>query len=218
MDCIYCQYASPKDGDTGGFPSAADVLAAVESALEVDATCDAITIAGNGEPTLHPQFLDIVSGLVVLRDRLAPQVKLVLLTNGTRLGHKTVQEALRALDTPVIKLDAGDPETLKAINRPHSSGLGAVIKGLKEIERYELQALFVAGPVTNATAPALDRWIELVCELQPERVQVTTVDRGTSVPGVLPVPEPQLRSIAERLVALGVRADAYPCSNEDRFQ
>ncbi len=218
MDCIYCQYASPKEGDTGGFPSVADVLAAVEAALEQNSDCDAITLAGNGEPTLHPGFLEIVSGLVALRDRLAPGVKLVLLTNGTRLGHPAVREALLALDTPVIKLDAGDPETLKAVNRPHGRGLEAVLEGLKGIERYELQALFVAGPVTNADPAALDHWLELVGKLRPERVQITTVERGTSVPGVLPLPAAELREIAKRVNTLGVEADVYPCSDEERFQ
>lgn len=217
MDCIYCQYASPKPGDTGGFPSPADVLAAVEAALKRDSNCDAITLAGNGEPTLHPKFSEIVSGLVSLRDRLAPGVKLVLLTNGTRLGHESIRDALKAIDTPVIKLDAGDPATLKAINRPNGRGLDAVLEGLAGIANYELQALFVDGPVTNAEPGALEQWIELVSQLRPDRVQVTTVDRGTSVPGVLPVPAKRLREIAARVEALGVSADVYPCSNEDRF-
>ena len=84
--------------------------------------------------------------------------------------------------------------------------------------RARLVMVSVAGAVTNAAPPALDRWIELVSQLRPIRVQVTTVERGTSVPGVLPVPAPQLLKIVERLETLGISADAYPCSNEDRFQ
>lgn len=217
MDCIYCQYRTTA-GDAGAFPEVGAVLAAVEKALRKNPDCEAITIAGNGEPTLHPDFPEVVHGLLALRDRLGIRAKLCVLTNGTRLGRLDVREALEACELPVVKLDAGDDATLSAINRPRGSRLADIVEGLSHLRRFQLQALFVNGAVSNATDTALNPWLDLVRRLTPERVQVTTVDRGTSCPGVLPVARARLLEIA-RQVALraGVPADVTPCRDEARF-
>lgn len=222
MDCVYCQYDGP-DGETGPstVPTVETVLEAVEQALKREqnaAPLDAITLAGNGEPTLHPKFPEVVAGLVSLRDRYAPEASLCLLSNGSGLRHQGVRAALSNIDRPIFKLDAGTEELFRAINRPRSFTLEDLLSELVSVPNLILQAMFVRGDVANnTTREAVREWFRQVLLLQPREVQVTTVDRGTQVPGVLPVAEPYLELVASALRTRGIEARAFPCRSPERF-
>jgi wyosine [tRNA(Phe)-imidazoG37] synthetase (radical SAM superfamily) len=217
FSCVYCQYADTP-GEAGELPAPAAILAAVERALGHDPACDAITLAGNGEPTLHPAFAEVVAGLAALRDRLAPRAALVLLTNGTHLADPAVRAALPALGRVFVKLDAGDEATRRAIDRPRAGSLAALERALADLPcEWWAQALLVAAPLDTAEGPPLEAWLELLARLRPAGVHVTTVDRGTAVPGVLPVPAARLEAVAARVRGLGIPAQAFPCGDEGRF-
>lgn len=220
FDCVYCQYdATPEHERADALPTVDEVLAAVTDALG-RGPCDAITLAGNGEPTLHPGFADVVAGLVWLRDALAPGAALVLLTNGTRLRDARVREALGRLDRPFVKLDAGDDATLRAVDRPRAGfGLERLRADLAALGRpFWLQSMFMRGAVDNAADERVEAWLDVVAPLGPVEVQVTTVDRGTTLPGVLPVPAARLEQIAAAARGRGVPARAFPCGDEARFE
>ncbi|MCO5168611.1 MAG: radical SAM protein [Planctomycetes bacterium] len=219
-DCVYCQYDATPGAAKGDLPAPAEVLAAVEEALRRDPGCDAITLAGNGEPTLHPAFDEVVAGLAALRDALAPCAALVLLSNGARLDAPAVREALARIDLPFFKLDAGDPATLRAVDRPRvRAALPRLLAGLRRLGpgRFLLQAMFVQGAADNTTAPAVAGWLETVASLRPAGVHVTTVDRGTTLPGVLPAPRERLEALGRAVRARGVPAGVFPCEDEARF-
>jgi wyosine [tRNA(Phe)-imidazoG37] synthetase (radical SAM superfamily) len=215
LDCVYCQYAN--GGDDSALPTARDVLGAVERALKASVALDRITIAGNGEPTLHPHFLQIVEGLAALRDRAAPGVELCLLSNAARIRFPMIRKALRLIDRPILKLDAGDQETYQRVNRPQAGTLAQVLPWLRATPRLELQSMFIQGVVDNTSPEHVARWLELVGDLRPGHVQVTTVDRGTQTAGVLPVPAPRLEEIATAVHALGIEADVYAWRDESKF-
>lgn len=226
FDCVYCQYdATPRAAgeEAQDLPDVDAVLAAVERALRGAGPCDAITIAGNGEPTLHPGFDHVVAGLVTLRDALAPAASLVLLTNGTRLRAPHVRDALAWIDRPFVKLDAGDEATLRAVDRPRAgASLARLVEDLRGLEApFWLQSMFMVGAVDNAAEEHVAPWLDLVVSLRAagrlEEVHVTTVDRGTTLPGVLPAPDARLQEIAAAARARGVAARAFPCGDEARF-
>lgn len=221
MDCVYCQYAPPSGRhapeDEPGFPTVAAVCAEVEEALRRDPTVDAVTLAGNGEPTLHPSFGAVLRGIAALRDRLAPTARLVLLTNGTRLTQPRVRAALDLVDLPVVKLDAGDDEALRRINRPRGVRLDEIQRGIQALPRVVIQAMFVTGAVDNTGPAQLSAWLERLRALAPASVQVTTIDRGTAMSGLLPVPARRLEEIAGRVRELGIPAQAFPCRNEEEW-
>ncbi len=216
FDCVYCQYAA---GDPAGegLPSSDEVVAAVEAALRRDAGCDSITLAGNGEPTLHPRFAEVVERVAALRDALAPSAQVCLLTNGARLDRPGVREALRWIDRPLVKLDAGSEGVLSALNRPRARGLAALLEVLAAVPRLELQSMFVRGRVDNATPEEVQGWLQAVAPLRPRGVQVTTLDRGTQLPGLAPVSAARLEEIAAAVRALGIPAEAFPCREPGRF-
>lgn len=222
LGCVYCQYgdaASGRRAEQVELPAAELVLEAARRALERGAACDAITVAGNGEPTLHPDLPRIAAGLVELRDRHAPAVPLVLLTNGTRLQLPRVRDALRHFDWRVVKLDAGQEAGFRAVNRPSGASLASVVSGLLALgQTFTVQSLFFRGALDNATPEHLRSWARTLLRVRPVDVQVTTVERGTAVPGLEPVAARDLEAIAAGARRLGLSARAYPCTEEERFR
>lgn len=98
-------------------PDPRTIINALDAALADDNLVDHITVAGNGEPTLHPAFARIVDGLVRVRDARAPRVKLAILSNGSTLNRLDVRYALPRFDERHMKLDAGNSPSLSGILR-----------------------------------------------------------------------------------------------------
>ena len=115
FDCLYCECGlNEEHRPKTDMPSRALVAQKLEERIRSLALegrpVDAITFAGNGEPTMHPDFAAIVEDTVAIRDRLAPSAKLCVLTNSTNLLKPGVAEALRRFDLPMFKLDALDAD------------------------------------------------------------------------------------------------------------
>jgi len=143
---------------------------------------DSITFSGNGEPTMNPDFAGIVDVTLRLRDRFYPDAKISVLSNATLVGRRTVVEALKKIDNPILKIDAADDRMISMINKPVGSyRLRNVMDSLKEFNgNFILQTMFLRSPEFDMTAPdALAGWIEIVRELRPRQVMVYTIDRET---------------------------------------
>jgi len=227
MNCAYCQYGwtrgqPARTGRTQPWPTPAKIAAAVAARLRRaerdNESLDRLTVAGHGEPTLHPKFEEIVERLVDTRDRLAPGLKLVVLSNSTTASWPSVRRALALFDERYMKLDAGDPITYAHINGLGSS-IGTVVDALCDLPRVVVQAMFVtdcAGRVDNTTEGALKEWLGAIDAVQPSRVQVYTIDRSPALEGLRAVPERRLREIAERVRAREIPADIFSSSSADQ--
>ncbi|MGE0711035.1 MAG: hypothetical protein AB7N76_28520 [Planctomycetota bacterium] len=195
------------------------MLAAVEGALQREQGArqplEAITMAGGGEPTLHPDFARIVPGLAALRDRYAPAARLCLLSNGAGLRRPGVRGSLALIDRPMFELDAGDEALCQAIGRPRSLRLDDLLDELLSVPNLILQSSFVTGLADNTTREAIQSWFERVLLLEPREVHLTTVGRGSQTPGALPVSSACLNVIASALRARGVEARAFPCRDAE---
>lgn len=142
----------------------------------------------------------------------------MLLTNGARLGLQTVREALRRFDRRVVKLDAGQESTFRAIHRPRGTSLHAVVTALRTLgQPFTVQSLFFRGAMDNSTPSLLQAWASALLAVRPADVQVTTLDRGAELAGLEPVPAADLEAIAAGVRRLGFPAQAFPCSAEERF-
>ncbi len=156
FDCVYCQYGKTDQltdkPDSSSVYTPEQILKEVEIGLKTVRRLDSITFSGNGEPTLHPDFANIVEETCLLRDRFQPGVPLAVFTNGSTLSRQKVRTALELIDIPLVKLDAGDQLSFEKINRPMAglklSGLIETMKGLKGLI---LQSLFLKGRVSNST-------------------------------------------------------------------
>jgi wyosine [tRNA(Phe)-imidazoG37] synthetase (radical SAM superfamily) len=204
FDCVYCHYGrtavktlAPEEHH---LPSVGQVLDAVEEALRTYPDLDYITFSGNGEPTLHPHFPTIAAAVRCLRDELRPDVKLAILSNSTTVHLPHVREALALFDAPIMKLDAGDPMTLTAINRPAPAvELGPIIEGLKEVPGLIVQSVLLDGKVTNVKGEPFEAWLSALSEIRPARVQIYSTDRPVPEAGVEKVAPSTLQRIAREV-------------------
>ncbi len=214
FDCQYCQYgfALPvTQAPSGGFPVPAEVLAAVEAALAVQTEAPAwLTFSGNGEPTLHPRFAEIVDGIIALRDRLAVQARTAILSNSTRLADDGIRRALSRLDARIMKLDVGTEVGLRRFSQAAaSSSLESIVGGLARLGDVTLQSLFAGGPSGNLDPPEVAAWLAAVARIRPRAVQLYTLDREAPNAGLMRARPDELQDIRRRLSARGIPARVY---------
>ena len=127
FDCVYCEAGYNAQGaGKDGVPTREAVKKGLKKKLEEmkaeGSKLDVITFSGNGEPTIHPHFKEIVADVMRLRDTYYPEAKVSVLSNSTMAGKPSVVEALLKVDNNILKLDSALPATMRAINQPVSSG------------------------------------------------------------------------------------------------
>ena len=218
FDCIYCEcgYNSERRGDKT-LHTRTQVREALQHRLssmkEAGEDLNVITFAGNGEPTLNPEFEEIISDTIELRNRYYPEVKISVLSNGTRVIDDSVFRALNRVDNNILKLDSTIDDTFKIINAPNSATLSVRqhIEGLKRFNGdFTLQTMFLRGThngvkIDNTTKEELSAWFEAVKELNPKMIMIYTIDRDTPEKDLQKVSLQELQDIATKLEELGVK-------------
>jgi wyosine [tRNA(Phe)-imidazoG37] synthetase (radical SAM superfamily) len=208
FNCAYCQYGWTDFPVRGAFPRPEEVIEAVDRALVAHPDVDTITVAGNGEPTLHPGFAPIADGLFKVRAARAPKAKLTLLSNGSTLNRLDVVYSLARFDRRCMKLDAGDATTFRHVNAP-GIPLARLIADLRKVARLTLQSMFVRdeeGVIDNTTPRAVAAWLEAVERVRPESVDLYSLARTPARDTLRPAPASLLEAIAARVTALGIGA------------
>lgn len=218
FDCIYCECGFNRDFRTKTkLPDRENVRAALDDKLlqlqKEGVTPDVITFAGNGEPTMHPEFEGIIDDTLLLRDRYFPQAKISVLSNGLHLNKKEVFDAMKKIENPILKLDSAFDETARQIDRPNA----ATYSVSQQVERYRLfqgdfilQSMFLRGRfegrvVDNTTEEEISAWLGLVRSLQPREVMIYTIDRETPARELEKAPKEVLKEIARRVEELGIQ-------------
>ena len=175
---------------------------------------DVITFAGNGEPTLHPDFEQIIDETIALRDKYCPEAKVSVLSNATQIHRDDVRRALLRVDNNILKLDSAFDATVELINKPQGNyTVARTVELLKAFEgKLIVQTMFLRGEylsqrVDNTTDEEVEAWLKLVEEIKPKQVMVYSLDRDTPCQTLEKVEKDELRKIAERVEALGI-----PCS------
>lgn len=202
FNCIYC-FRGKNDGspDNPGFkaaiPSIDLVLESFQYWLkESHEDVDDITIAGNAEPTNHPDFPEIIDGIIKLRDMYLPHTGISVLTNGTGLlprinqRYMDVKYALEKIEQPCLKLDSGVQETWRKISRPYADiTFSEWIDAVRILDNPVVQTMLMKGIVDNTIPDELTQLGECYRLLRPGQVQVLNVNKATAVPGVYPAGE-----------------------------
>lgn len=187
FDCIYCECGWNKDGrDDTVLPSAEkvrnDLEKKLKSLIEQNIPVDSITFSGDGEPTLNPEFAQIVADTLRLRDQYYPSAKVSILSNATRAYKPEVLAALKSVDNPIMKIDAPTNELVARINRPAPGyDVQRVIESLRGFNgNFVLQTMFLRSDDFDSAAPeVLKGWMDIVRDLKPREVMVYTIDRPT---------------------------------------
>jgi wyosine [tRNA(Phe)-imidazoG37] synthetase (radical SAM superfamily) len=216
FDCVYCQYGSAAPVSSrplpSGLPSVSAVVREVEEAIgRQESPPDYLTFSGNGEPTLHPDFPEIVDEILLLRDRACPGARVAILSNSSRAHRPEIRKAIELLDDPIMKLDAGDAATLSLISRPASVvTFEKIIEGLAEMPLLIIQTMIISGQPQNAEGEAHEAWLTALARLSPDEVQIYTAERPVPESGVQQVSKEVLEGLARQAQErLGVPVRAY---------
>ena len=215
-DCIYCECGYNADNcDDRKIHTREEVREALKDKLvrmrEDDSPLDVITFAGNGEPTLHPEFEAIIDDTIALRDEFYPLAKITVLTNSTRLEDDGVFRALCKIDNNCLKLDTMHSDTMRKLNVP--AGHCDPERVVRAIERFKgdciVQTMFTRGThngqrVDNTTEAEVADWLKAIERIRPRQVQIYSIDRATPEQSLEKVPVEELRAIGERVKALGI--------------
>ena len=219
FNCIYCECgctfdSNPADRD---FPSRKKVYEALEHKLssmkKEQQAPDVITYAGNGEPTLHPEFPGIIDDSILLRNKYFPEAKIAVLSNATAISKPHIKKALLKVDQNILKLDSAFDLTVQIHNQPRVNvKVDELIRELKGLGGHLIvQTLFLRGTyngrtIDNTTGKEIEAWLEAIRRIKPAEVMIYTISRDTPEEGELSkVPVAELKRIASLVNKLGIK-------------
>ncbi|GAB4375703.1 MAG: radical SAM protein [Calditrichia bacterium] len=216
LNCLYCQYGWTKFHtrlltQREFLPTVPEILRAVEESLQMVYPQPAyITFSGNGEPTLHPNFPELVAGVIRLRDRYAPSARTAVLSNSTRIDDARIRDAIEQLDMRIMKLDCGNGVCFQSFNRP-APGINfeTIVHWLMAMRGITIQSLFTGGPQGNYSPDNIRDWINIVKEISPRAVQIYTLDRGYPAKSITPATPEMLKHLKKRLQSEGIEGEVY---------
>ena len=211
FNCVYCECGWNTPVSHPKLPTRAEVKEALEKKLSTFnfqlSTLDVITFSGNGEPTLHPDFLGIIEDTCALRDQYCPNAKVSVLSNSTQLGRPEVVQALRLCDNRILKLDAATDTMMRRIDLPVNEQLTVetLMGWLAQFEGdFTLQTCFLRGEhagqvIDNTTPEELAAWYEAVDRLHPKQIMIYVIDRKTPEEHLSKIPRDEMERIAAPL-------------------
>lgn len=216
FNCIYCECGWNEEHEgKKRFNSREDVRTMLRDTLSdmvaQGTPPDVITFAGNGEPTMHPEFESIIDDTITLRNELCPSAKVSVLSNATQIGREDVVRALLKVDNNILKLDSAFDQTVQLLNKPVGKySVAQVVEWMKQFQgNMILQTMFLRGEymgqkIDNTTEREVAAWLELVKEIAPKKVMVYSIDRDTPCQTLEKVNKVELSKIASQVEALGI--------------
>lgn len=218
FDCIYCEcgFNPGTNAPSSVLPDREEVRESLEEKLkemnEQKVLPDVITFAGNGEPTLHPDFPSIIDDTLMLRKKYCSNARVAVLSNSTRIHSPAIFEALLKVDDNILKLDSANPDTIRLIDRPSGHfDLENCVENLKKFNgQLTIQTLFLNGSINgtlvdNSTDEEVEEWLKLVNYIAPREVMVYTIERETPVNTLKKVSAERLDQIAAKVSLLGIK-------------
>ena len=219
FDCIYCECGFNEDHRPSlPLPTREEVAEKLEQKLqamvEEQQLPDVLTFAGNGEPTCHPHFAEIIADTIRLRNQYCPKAKVSVLSNSTMIHRQAVHDALMLVDNNILKLDTIDPIYINKVDHPNGTyDVNTIIERMKAFNGHLIiQTMFMRGEcngesVDNTGEAYVAPWLEAVKAIKPQQVMIYTIDRETPTQGLLKATHEQLDQIRDRVIAAGI-----PCT------
>ncbi len=214
FDCVYCECGWNQPVSHPIIPTREQVREALASRLIALSpnSIDVITFSGNGEPTLHHEFLGIIEDTCALRDQYCPKAKISVLSNSTQLGRQDVVEALRLCDNRILKLDSAIDATMRLIDKPVNTNLTveqiaqwlALFNGDFTLQTCFLRGEYCGQTIDNTTSEELKAWYSMIERLHPQQVMIYVIDRATPLQTLSKVPAAEMEAIAAPLREKGI--------------
>ena len=211
FDCLYCECGFNKDRKTNHrLPTREEVREALRERLtrmQAEGIApDVITFAGNGEPTLHPDFEAIIADTIATRDAFFPKAKIAVLSNATQLHKESVVRALSRIEDNILKFDSVLDSRIQQLDRPNQPGF-CFARLLEQLKQFKgnliIQTMFLKGEfegqsVNNMSEEEIMGWLQALQEIAPKQVMIYTIDRETPAQGLQKATHEELDGIAER--------------------
>jgi len=218
FDCIYCEcgFNPGKNATKAVLPTreeVADFLAIkLTEMTKKKYHPDVITFAGNGEPTLHPDFADIINDTIILRNKYCPKARIAVLSNATRINSTAVFNALLKVDDNIQKLDSAIEDTILRLDQPQGTfSMANIVENLCKFKgQVCIQTLFVQGTykgcvIDNTTQKEVDAWLKLIRKIAPKEVMIYTIARDTPIDTLVKVSPERLHQIANQVNSIGIK-------------
>lgn len=220
FDCIYCECGlnadhRPRLPRPKRTEVAEQLQRVLEERLQRQLPLDDICFAGNGEPTAHPDFEQIVDDTVALRDRYFPRATVSVLSNATMLGKESVCRALMKVDNNMLKLDTVDADYIRRVNQPVSPhyDVETIVRQMAAFGgRCMVQTLFMKGTahgvsVDNTSDHFVLPWLKALTTIRPQLVTIYTIDRETPLKTLAKATHEELDRIRDLVLSEG-----FPCT------
>lgn len=210
FNCIYCECGFNTTIQDFPFPTRAQVSEILSAKLQQMNTegeiPDVITFAGNGEPTLHPDFEGIIDDTIELRNKFCPTAKVSVLSNSTRVHKAHIFSALNKVDNNILKFDSAIDRTMKLIDQPVGKQISIkwLIEQLKKFDgKLIIQTMFLRGKyqgesIDNTTDEEITAWLNALEIIRPQQIMIYSLDRDTPVQQLQKVYVEELNIIAEK--------------------
>ena len=215
FNCIYCECGFNTTMQEAPIPTREEVRETLEAKLKEMVAekqiPDVITFAGNGEPTLHAQFEEIIDDTIELRNKYCPTAKVSVLSNSTRVHKPKVFRALNKVDNNILKFDSAIDRTMKLMDCPVGKEINVAwfIEHLKKFEgKLIIQTMFLRGefkgePIDNTTDVEVEAWLAAMEEIRPKQIMIYSLDREAPTQNLQKVSVEELNIIAEKAKKLG---------------
>ena len=225
FDCVYCECGWNQPVSHPILPTRQQVREALHHTLYTihstpplsgggreGASIDVITFSGNGEPTMHPDFLGIIQDTCALRDQFCPEAKVSVLSNSTQLSRPDVLQALMLCDNRILKLDSAIDATMQLIDQPvnHQLTVQQIVNNLQYFNgQFTLQTCFLRGEyhgqiIDNTSPEELQAWYQVIDLLRPQQVMIYVIDRETPLKTLHKIPADKMQEIAAPLREKGI--------------
>ncbi len=222
FNCIYCEcgWTFKNNAEKVKLPKRSfvskNLKIRLEELREQGIAPDNITFAGNGEPTIHPDFAGIIDDTIKLRNQYFPKAEISVLTNSSMLHNKSVFDALNKVDNNVLKLDTVIEDTFQMLNQPAPNiSLENIIADLKRFTgNHIIQTLFIKGEfngnrIDNTTQPELDAWLKVIKDIKPKYVMIYPIARDTPAKNLEKISKSELKEIEAMVNNAGIKTKVY---------
>jgi wyosine [tRNA(Phe)-imidazoG37] synthetase (radical SAM superfamily) len=221
FNCIYCEcgWTLSTVGDRADFHRREDIRDALHHRLKElkskNVAIDALTFAGNGEPTLHADFAEIINDTLELKDCYYPEARVVVLSNSTTLNNKGVFDALLKVEN-IMKLDCGTEETFRLLNNPLVPvTLEEVVANLCRFNgKLTVQTLLINGEwkgkmIDNTSGEEIEKWLGHIKLIKPRLVMLYPIDRPAPAADFEKTSPETIEHMATLVRALGIDVKVY---------
>jgi len=173
------------------------VIAELKQFMSSKPKIDFITFSGSGEPTLNSRIGDVLDFVKTNY----PDIKTALLTNGTLLFDKKLRAELLKADVILPSIDAASQAVFEKIDRPNSSlKIETYIQGLIDLRKEYKGNIWVEVFLLkgfNDSKKELNLLKNAILKINPDSIQLNTLDRPGTVMDLIPLSKSELQEIID---------------------